>query len=557
MSKGRIFGRPGAHRTPAEVPQQANAPFALTLSLKGGPRLVALNRHAEEAGLSLGQLLSDARPLCPDLRVRPADPAADRAALRRLSDWCGRYTPWSAPWSFCDGSKKGKKGPADDPGPGLLGTAMAPDETGLFLDVTGCAHLFGGEAALLRDLENRLHRFGLEARVALAGTPGAAWALSRHGAAPRGQAPVVALGQEEQALAPLPVAALRLNAHTISTLTGLGLKTVGAIASLPRAPLGHRFDADLLHRLDQALGRIEEPISPASPVVPYRTRLVIPEPITDQAHVSHGLARLARDLTRTLSADGQGARRFQLSLYRVDGHVSHLTVGAARPVVDAAHVTRLFAQSIAGLEGGLDTGFGIDVLVLAAFDVAEIGADQYALLEGEEEEEKDRFTPDISALMDRLGNRLGFDRVRIFEPVESHIPERSVLAIPVHAAPPRAGSAWSWDAGGDEGGDGGGAEGPVRPLALLPCAEPIDVVAGVPEGPPRLFRWRKATFHVTQAEGPERIAPEWWRAEDESAQTRDYYRVEDEHGRRFWLYRHGLYARETGAPEWYLHGVFS
>ncbi len=522
---------------------------------------MAVSAEAAGHGLTPGQLLSDARPLCPDLRVLTADPNADRTALERLSDWCGRYTPWTACWpdplvaqsaAAGTGRVRGDRGQPERP----LGSALGTDETGLFLDITGCAHLFGGEAALLGDLKARLKGFGIGARLALADTPGAAWALSRYGESET----IVPPGAQDQALADLPIAALRLSPALVGALTGLGLKTVGALAHLPRAPLAARFGTRLLHRLDQASGRMDEPISPALPFVPYRARMVLAEPISEQAHVTHGLERLAADLTASLQRDGHGARRFTLSLFQVDGQVRHVTVGAARPIAEARAVTTLFGEAIARLGGALDAGFGIDVLVLSGEETEALAPDQYGFLGADEEgdwEDEDRFDLEISGLMDRLGNRLGLDRVRIFRPLESHLPERSVMAVPVRDAMRerrgKADGAGGWPA---RPGEGLAAEG-ERPLALLPCAEPVDVVAGVPEGPPRLFRWRGASFQVARSEGPERIAPEWWRTGTAGDQSRDYYRVEDKEGRRFWLYRHGLYGRETGEPQWYLHGVFS
>ncbi len=558
---GQTLGQTPGARFRQGLPREKAGPLALTLPLKGGPRLVALSREAQEQGLRLGQLVSDARPGVPDLRLRDADPAGDRAALEALAHWCTRFTPWVSCWEGPAGGNGGdQEGTGHDTPQGTsLGTALGPDHTGLHLDVTGCAHLFGGEWALCRELRERLEAFGFSAQVALADTPGAAWALARYGREP---VCVVAPGQQEVPLAPLPVAALRLPARTTDLLWGLGLKTVGAVADLPRAPLAARFGAVLLRRLDQAWGREEEPVSPLAPVVPARARLVLAEPITDQAHVLHGLERLAADLGGSLTTDGRGARRLSLTLYRVDGAVSRLEAGTARAVADARHIARLFTEKVGQLEGGLDAGFGFEVLVLAADETEALHPDQYDFvgdLAGEEDPDEDgtfapdRFDPTLTELMDRLGNRMGLHMVRTLHPAESHIPEQSVVAVPVSAASsPATGRKERWTGIGQGEVEGGDLE---RPIALLPCAEPIEVVAAIPEGPPRLFRWRRVSHQVVRAEGPERIAPEWWR-DGESDQTRDYYRVEDSGGRRFWIYRHGLYGRETAEAGWYMHGLF-
>ncbi len=486
----------------------------------GGFRLTACNIAATREGLTPGQLLTDARTLCPSLQLRAAEPEADARALASLATWATRYTPWVAPATGANGND------------------------GIFLDVTGCAHLFGGEGALLDDLVGRLKDFGFAARGALTGTLGASWALARFGPrfGPRleprfGDGGVIAEGGEQTALAPLPIAALRLSEHVIDGLNQVGLKRVSDLMRTPRAPLTARFGPDPFMRLDQALGSAPEPISPQATATPLRAILRLVEPIMEMDAVAHGIGQLCEEIETGLIARGKGARALRLSLFRVDGDVATLEVGTARPQSEASHLARLLRERLERRESDLDAGFGYDVIAL---DVLRSDALSFRQndLDTDDQRSRDRFSGDLASFVDRAGNRFGWARVRHLHGAESHIPERAVMASPAHVGPPSL----DW------------AEETSRPMALLPCAEPIDVVAEVPEGPPRTFRWRRVTHKVARAEGPERIAPEWWR--DNAARTRDYYRIEDDAGRRFWIYREGLYGRDVADPRWYMHGFF-
>lgn len=513
-------------------------PLALTTSVAGGQRVMAVTSVASHRGVEAGQLLADARALCPDLIVRDWDEEADTAALRNLSDWLTRYTPWAAPASGHNGTD------------------------GVMLDITGCAHLFGGEEALLKDLIRRLYRLGLEARCGLASSLGAAHALAHFVAKPLSFA-IAPEGDPTEALADLPVAALRLKSDIAQGLDMMGLKKIRQLIDLPRAPLTERFGTDVAHRLDQALGVDEEPISPQAPLVPYRVKRTLAEPISLQADLVEGLSRLARDLCKQMAADRQGVRRLVALFYRVDGEVMRLSIGTAEASCDGAHLVRLLDEKLGQLARDFDAGFGFDALGLsvpvsegitpAQAMMQEVAGRAEVVRPGREDKaEKKRrasypkLPSDLNFLVDRLGNRLGPGRVVQYEAVESHLPERAARAVPVmalqrHGAPPL----WEDDL-------------PARPLSLLPAAEPIDVVAEVPEGGPRIFKWRKVTYRIARLEGPERIAPEWWRDVDltgAGGRTRDYFHVEDEEGRRFWLYRDGLYGRETQAPRWYVHGI--
>ncbi len=480
----------------------------------GGARLVALNAAAWRCGLAVGDLLSNARSKVLDLQVRDADPAADTDALHRLALWCLRYTPVVAPWE-------------------------TEEASGLFLDITGCAHLFGGEAGLLADLAARLRRFGLNPRVAVADTAGAAWAVARHGLPLEGERPssIIPPDEQQHALRDLPLAALRLDAPTQAVLCRLGFRRIGELMRQPRAPLAARFGASLLLRLDQALGREAEPLSPLEPPPSYRTHAVFAEAITLQAHVVEAATRLLRMLMPDLARDAVGIRTLRLLLFRLDGEVQALQLGLAAPSRDAAHVARLIAMRLERLPMGLAADFGFEAAALHVTAAERIVLRQASLGIADDAGEAAGLAP----LIDRLEHRLGAGAVRRLHPQQSHIPERAVVARPAAEAP-----AADWRIDTPFG---------IRPPLLLAQPEKTtDVLASVPEGPPRRFRWRGVLHEVAHAEGPERIAPEWWRLGPDAAE-RDYYVVEDTAGHRFGLFRAGHYDA-TPTPPWFVHGVF-
>ncbi|OCW58427.1 hypothetical protein AWJ14_13480 [Hoeflea olei] len=473
------------------------------------------------------QTLGDARALAPDLDCRPADPEGDRALLLKLAGWCERYTPLVA----------------------LDAAAEAAGSHGLFMDITGCAHLLGGEAGLVADLEARLCAQGFSVRLCLADTPGAAWAMARHG-----EARILPEGAHAAAIEPLGLSALRLEPSLVTALGRVGLKTVGCIARLPRAPLAARFGARLLQRLDQALGREAEALSPLMPVAELSTERRFAEPVSQHDEISHVIAALAAGLIEPLERRGLGLRRGRIRLFRVDGHVGELAIQTARPLRDARVIARLFEERIAGLHDDLDAGFGFDLIrldVVHADPFAGVQADLVAGAGGGEH--------DHDALIDRLGARLGTGRVQRFVLADTHIPERSFGRLPAARLQPGAGRgrAAAGLALAAVPQDEGLPEGIVtRPLILFERPEPLQTIAEVPDGPPLKFRWRGVSYEVARSEGPERIACEWWR-DGRGARTRDYFRVEDSQGYRFWLFRHGLYGRETGEPAWYMHGLFA
>jgi protein ImuB len=505
-------------------------PLALVAPGKGGARIVSLNRAARQGGLVEGELLSNARSKVLDLQSRDADPGADAAALRKLALWCLRYTPTVAPWD--------EKSGAD----------------GLFLDVTGCAHLFGGEAQLLADLERRLRAFGLYPRTAIAGTAGASWAMARHAAA---DCSIVASGEEGSALEDLPLAALRLSQATQTLMRRLGFKRIGELVDQPRAPFAARFEPEFLRRLDQALGRAPEPLVPVVPPPVYHARAMFLEPILSQEHVLEAARRLLRELADALARDAAGARVVRLLLFRVvsetrfqhDSGVQSLDLGLAAPSRDPEHIARLIALRLDRLGDGLETEFGFEaaaVHVLAAEPLSE-RQERLGMDEGSAPPEG------LARLIDRLQQRLGSDAVCRLHPHQSHIPERAERAV--SPSPRFSRGEGHGGAVPPARGEGQWGEGKApRPLLMLPRPEAAEVVALIPEGPPRQFRWRGVLHQVAEAQGPERIAPEWWRRTAE--ETRDYYVVEDAAGRRFWLYRAGLYGRSAATPQWFVHGVF-
>jgi protein ImuB len=484
------------------------APFATVLDAAGRRLLAAVNPAAAVAGLAPGMPLADALAFLPGLATALAEPAADAAALRRLAEWCGRYSPWTAP----DGAD------------------------GVRIEITGCAHLWGGEEALAADLAARLGRRGVVHRIAIADTLGAAWAVARFGEAGRG---VVVLPVEDAgaALLPLPVEALRLDPVIAQGLRRVGLKRVGDLRAMPRAALARRFGEAVMRRLDQALGDQPEPLSPMAETPVRRVRLSFAEAIAEPADLARATERLAADLMLRLAREGSGARRLGLAFYRVDGCVERVTLGTARPSRDPGHIAALFAQRL----DTVDPGFGVEDMILTAYRVEPLPPEQPGL-SGEA-------AVDAAPLLDRLGNRLGPGAIYRLAARESHVPERASVRLPVVDSP-RPGPP-PWPRGREEP---DASNKPPRPIRLFEPPEPVEASWLLPDDPPFRFIWRRRRHRVARADGPERIAEEWWRAEASGA-VRDYYRVEDEEGRRFWLFRVGLPGTDR-PPCWYVHGVF-
>jgi protein ImuB len=460
----------------------------------------AANQQALSLGVYPGMAVSQAQAMLPKLQVEPADPVGDAAALKRLAGWCLRFSP--------------------------LAACCAPD--GVWIDITGCAHLHGGEDALLNAVLDRLAEAGVNARAAVADTPGCAHAMARHGL---DVLCVVPPGGQAKALANLPVRALRLEAEISAALQRLGFDTVGQLAAAPRAPLARRFGGELMRRLDQAMGRVPEPLEPVLPPDLCRVRQGFAEPIATPEDLRRVTVLLAEQLCEKLRLRDQGACRLDLVFLRVDGVAQMVRVGTAAPTRDAAHIARLL---VAGIET-VDPGFGVESVMLAAPLTDALGARQtLSALTAPAE-------ADLAALIDTLINRLGAGAVFRAAPVESDIPERAVRAAPPLAAL-------------------GGRNWPAhlpRPPRLLAPPRRVEAMALLPDHPPVQFTWRKKPHRVRRADGPERVYGEWWLDDDAFFAVRDYFQVEDEAGQRFWLFRQGDGERpETGDMGWFLHGLF-
>ena len=485
-------------------------PLALIAETAHGPRIEALNNAGLTAGPRPGMMLADARAVCPRLKVSPSDPAGDRAFLEKLSVWALRWGPWSA---------------LDEP-------------DGLLVDVTAVAHLFGGEAELLAHARASFAARGLAVHLAIAPTAGAAWALAHYGA--NGSA--IDNGEDIAArLMDLPVEALRLQPDVLTVLRRLGLKRIGDLTArfqqaTGRDALYRRFrrktpSANPLIRLDQLLGKVSEPLLPVVPLASPLVQRRLMEPIRHRELLDQVLADLAADMARILEELGKGARRLELSLWRVDGEVAIRQLELAAATREAAHIARLFAAKL----DDVDAGFGIESVRLRAS-----WAEPIALPQTDIEAKEELQGTSLATCIDRLTVRLGPDAVRKPVSFASHIPERAQRWQPPLEPEPASQGQFAFH---------------LRPLKLLDRAEKIAMIYDTPDGYPKRFRWRGEVHEVVRIEGPERIAPEWWR-EKGSTRLRDYYRIEDHAGRRYWIYRLGLIGDgRGGGPDWFLQGL--
>ncbi|MEZ5679702.1 MAG: DNA polymerase Y family protein [Erythrobacter sp.] len=487
-------------------------PLVLIADSAHGPRIEAVNRVGAQAGARAGMMLADARTLCPQIITAPSDPAGDLAFLENLAVWAQRWGPWSA--------------------------LDAPD--GLLVDVTSVPHLFGGEVKLIEDVRQAFARRELTVRSAIAPTAGAAWALAHYG---RMGMIVEGSREIERALSDLPVAALRLDKDVVTVLRRLGLKRLGEISTIGRDAIQRRFRnrkspaANPLIRLDQLLGRVPEPLLPVVPVQMPLVQRRLMEPIRHRQLLDTVVSDLAEDMGRELEGRGLGARRLELGLWRVDGEVVVRRLEMAAATRDPAHIVRLFAARL----DDVDAGFGIEMLRLRAN-----WAEPLALEQGDIEAAVECHGTSLAACIDRLTVRLGPHAVSRPVPVASHLPERAQRWQSPLEPVPASQQLLNFH---------------ERPLKLFDNPERIAVLYATPDGYPKRFRWRGSVHEVMRVEGPERIAPEWWR-ERGSARLRDYYRIEDDCGRRYWIYRQGIIGdgrgndRRGGLPEWYLQGLY-
>lgn len=475
-------------------------PAVLAVEGHHGPVVHAVNRAARLLGITPHERIVDMRSLCPHLRVEYGDLAGDLRLMDKLVLWSRRW----GPWSVRDGAHS------------------------LIVDATGVPHLFGGEVALLADIEAQMARLGLTARPAMAPTWGGAWALARYGTAR-------AIADERtiaNMLGALPVNALRLDGACVQLLNRLGLKTIRDIAAIPRLSLARRFNraalaANPLVRLDQAMGRLAEPVSSEDAPEPVRAIVRLPEPIQDPTNY---IAGSCEEVCRQLAKRAQGCRTLHLTVFRTDGEVASVSAATSQPSRDPAHLARLFEGKLEQI----DPGFGFDLITLNADGIEGLGAFQTGL----DCTQESGLT--LPHLIDRLSARFGAKAVSRPVAFESHIPERAERKVAALNSAPMGETAFR-----------------ERPIRILHRPEEIRVIYAVPEGPPAQFIWRRQTLKVLRYNGPERIAPEWWH-DLPGTRLRDYYKVEDSQGRRFWLYREGHHEDGRGGdPRWFLHGMFA
>jgi protein ImuB len=472
-----------------------DAPLVIVAKIDNAMRLMAVDRKAAVLGLAPGMALANARAMVPTLKVMAANEPADEKLLGAIADWCDGFTPFVA----------------IDPPHGLL------------LDITGASHLFGGEDKMLARIRADLKRQGFAVTGAVAGSAMAARALAHYR-----DGTIVLPGADSETVAPLPVEALNLDPVTTHAFRRAGLKTIGQVASRRRAELTARFGAGMVFTLDGALGRAEMPISPRLPLPDYRAERRFAEPVVTEDILLATVKFLAGRLAKLLEERGEGARCLQAIFFRADGSIRRIMVETGAPTRDPAIIERLFREKMDALADPLDPGFGFDLIRLEAARAEPCRAETAGFTEGEKEKKQIRF------LVDRLAARFGSHRVLSFVPNDTHIPEAAFAAVPAQYAEP---TRLEWEPVRQK------KEAPRRPLRLL-SPEPVSMLRS--EGMMR-FRWRNALHTARKVEGPERIAMEWWRS---PMPDRDYWRVEDEEGRRFWLYR-------EGAGSWFLHGVFA
>ena len=478
--------------------------MVLVEKVRGALRLASLSPAACALGLTRGMTLADAQARTPALRTMVHRPDADAALLAQVLEDFGRFTPM----------------------------ATTDGDDALILDVTGCTHLFGYELGLVRAVEHRARRIGLSVRSALAGTPQAARALARFG---RGG--VFEIGQDAAAVRALPIAALELDDREHQALTRAGLRTLGDLDDRPTAPLAARFGTDLTTRLARILGREDVRITPVRPDPACIVDRILLEPITETSDVERVIGDLLAEAMAWLEQRRLGGRAFEVMFFRLDGATRRITVRTGQATREASAVSRLFRERLAALSSPLDPGFGFDQLRLSVPVTQALSAAQADFVA------RPDVGQDLDRLIDRLTARLGPDAVARFEPVESHLPERAARLV--WAGRRDSGAAWP---------ERDPESPPLRPFQMFDPPQPIETLSLAPDGPPAQFRWRRVTHQVARAEGPERIGSEWWRRPGH--RTRDYYRIEDRDGRRFWVFRAGFYGEDPG-PSWYLHGLFA
>ena len=471
-------------------------PLVLTINDHGRKLITAASPEAVRQGVHMGMVAADARALLRNLEILDDDADGANKVLKRLAHWCIRYTP-----------------------------AVMLDEAGLILNASGCTHLWGSEENYIRDLQKRLIGFGFHTRLAIADTIGTAWAITHFTKAQL----IVPAGDIMSALLPLPPAALRLDPYTSEQLEKLGLRQIKSFIGMPRSSLQRRFGEDCIKKINYALGHEPEIRELICAPEAYQERLPCLESILTRPGIEIALQKLLETLCTRLRNEGKGLRAAILKGYRIDGKTVSLMIGTNKPSHNEKHLQHLFSFKIENFEPGP----GIELFTLDAQKVEDAVAAQTQIWGGSAELSDDH----LSELLDRLNTRFGEGHVHRYLPAEHNWPERAVQ--PAHTLTEKSTAAWKADR--------------PRPLQLLAQPERIEVTAPVPDYPPMNFRHKGTLHKIARADGPERIEQEWWL---QTGEHRDYYQVEDEEGRRYWLFRYGHY-NETGKTEWFLHGYFA
>lgn len=475
-------------------PELAAIPFVLSGPSHGRMVVNAANALAETQGVFKGMILADARAIIPGLHVVDDQPGLAEKLLKKIAEWCIRFTPCAA----VDGTD------------------------GIILNASGCSHLWGGDEQYLKDIVTKLKHRGYRVKIAIADTIGAAWAVARFG-----KQSVIGKGENMQTLAGLPPAALRIDQETLERLNKLGIHQIKNILNMPRSALQRRFGNNILTRLNQAFGNEEEIIQPIIPVEVYQERLPCLEPITTATGIEIALKRLLNDLCVRFKSEGKGLRKASFKCYRLDGRLEEVSISTTKPSGNATHLFKLFEDKLKTIEPNL----GIELFVLDAPVV-----EDHAVLQEKLWQPKGGLNDaGLSELIDRFAAKFGSDSIRRYLPAEHYWPERSVK--PAASLNEKPATEWNVIR--------------PRPIQLLHTPHHIDVTAPVPDYPPMNFRYKGKLHKILKADGPERIEQEWW---IEDGQHRDYYVVEDENGCRYWLFRSGHYDENY---EWFIHGFFA
>lgn len=477
-------------------PELKDVPFVLSMPDHGRLIITAANIQAQAQGITSGMLVADAKAITPGLGVRDDLPDMRSRLLKLIGEWCIRYTPVIA--------------------------VDLPD--GLILDISGCAHLWGGERKYLKEITGKLQAKGYDVRAAISDTVGTSWAIARFGKI----TPIIEPGQQASALLPLSASSLRLEQAVLDRLQKLGLHTINSFITIPRPVLRRRFGTGLLQRIDQALGNEDEYMEPIVPVEPYQERLPCLEPIRTATGIEIALNRLLEILCERLRKEGKGIRKAFFKGYRIDSKVVQIEIGTNRASHHIKHLFKLFELKISSME----PASGIELFVLEATKVEHVDIDQETLWIEESSSLDDQ---NIAELLDRLAGKFGKSTINRYLPDEHYWPERSIkAAIAINEKPS---TKWRTDK--------------IRPVELLSRPQPIEVTAPIPDYPPMLFRYNGKVHKIKKADGPERIEREWWM---DAGEHRDYYQVEDEDNHRYWLFRSGHYSERS---QWFIHGFFA